>query len=539
MLELLRIRQLALIEDVEMEFPPGLVAITGETGAGKSFILKALDFLTGDKLTAGMVRPGAAKAVVEAVFSFPGEEYVVRRELSAESGRSRAFVNDDLASADTLKSLRARLLVMASQHGQTRLLQPAFQARLVDGFLDDPELPAKARAALAALAAVRAELSALAKRQEELLKSRELLEHQNALISKVKPQEGEEDELAERKRELAAAAAGAKASGEAVILLEDHQAGILNQLHELARRVKTLADADEAFADFLPAIEEASASLGDLSRLAKKSRFAVHDHELSQVEKRLFELSSLKRSLKRGLPEILALSAEIEANLNFLDACGLDEARLRREEKAKAKTARQILALLREKRQVAATAFGDKLRSALRGLGFNESVDVLFEFSESLAADAEPGGEPLYEHRPRLLWRPNPGQPAQPLDKIASGGELSRFFLAITGLRAEADEATLLFDEVDTGIGGNTLIMVGKRLSELAACRQVLVITHWPQIAALATGHFLVEKEVRDGQTYTSCQRLDAPQRARELARMAGGGELGRQTADQLLLFKS
>ena len=211
MLELLRIRDLALIEDAELEFAPGMNALTGETGAGKSFIVRAIDFLTGEPMSADLVRPGKDKAVVEAVFVLPrgselsganGGELIIRRELSADTGRSRVFVNDRLGSLDALRELRAGLVLHTSQHGQQKLLQPAHQARILDAFLPDQGVLAGRDAALAAVRAVQAARAELAAKVDVLARQREFLEFQRAEISKVAPLPGEEDDLLARKAAL-------------------------------------------------------------------------------------------------------------------------------------------------------------------------------------------------------------------------------------------------------------------------------------------------------------------------------------------------
>ena len=253
------------------------------------------------------------------------------------------------------------------------------------------------------------------------------------------------------------------------------------------------------------------------------------------MESRLWELSQLKRKLKRSLPEILALSAEIEENLSVLDNAGLDLARLARRREGLRRELAGVLAELDLAREQAAGAMAGRIEAELRGLGFSEHVRVLYEFKpvELFPADGELPA--LAERSARILFAPNPGQPPQPLDRIASGGELSRFLLALTSLRAENDEATLIFDEVDAGIGGLTLTRVGERLRELARHRQMLVITHWPQLAALAQRHFLVNKQVQHGQTETTCRDLEGEDLRQELSRMGGGGDQGRALADELL----
>jgi len=235
------------------------------------------------------------------------------------------------------------------------------------------------------------------------------------------------------------------------------------------------------------------------------------------------------------MPEVLALGREIEENLNFLDNAGLDFKRMDRLRGELRARLSATLDALDTARGEAAVALGARIEEELRGLGFSEHVRVLFEFVPVELFPADEAHPALTERAARLLFAPNPGQPPRPLDRIASGGELSRFLLALTSLRAGSDAATLIFDEVDAGIGGITLNRVGERLKQLAAKRQMLLITHWPQLAALAGRHFLVAKHVSDGQTETTVTGLNGQTLAEELSRMAGGGEQGQALAGKLL----
>jgi DNA repair protein RecN (Recombination protein N) len=234
------------------------------------------------------------------------------------------------------------------------------------------------------------------------------------------------------------------------------------------------------------------------------------------------------------LDEILSLREEIAANLSFLDSCELDRRHLATEEKILADQLAAVLSALNAARRETAPNLAGALEEELRGLGFSEHVKVEFAFS---SVPLHPGREDCAEEKARILWRPNPGQLPHPLDKIASGGELSRFLLALVSLltRRTEEEPTLIFDEVDSGVGGLTLNRVADRLEALARSRQILLITHWPQLAAKAGRHFQVRKEVRGGDTFTLCTRLDGEALRAELARMAGGGGMGRAVVQELL----
>lgn len=541
MLEFLRIQNLALIEDMELEFSPGLNVLTGETGAGKSFILKALTFLAGERLGADLVRPGAEKAQAEGLFIMPdGTEHILRRELTAESGRSRIFLNDALVSQEKIRELRPSLLLHSSQHGQQQLLSPVFQAGILDAFMAQPEVIEKKDRLIRELKAIAARRRELEERAAQLAQQREILEFQQQEIDKVNPLPGEEEELESLRQELRRVEAQSKTVEEALETLHGRTGGfddptsLVRGLEKMERLLHALAEDDESFQPDYEALTELAAGLRDLDGRLRRLAAASPEKEQERIEARLYTLAQLKRKLHRPMEHILALREEIAENLSFLDSCALDAKQLAREEEAACARLAAHLARLNPARREAAARLGRALEEELRGLGFSEHVAVGFAFSPHIL---HPGHDGCVEERARLLWRPNPGQPEQPLDKIASGGELSRFLLALVSLlsRKSGEEATLIFDEVDAGVGGLTLNRVAEKLGQLAADRQLLVITHWPQLAARSSRHFRVRKEVRGGDTFTLCERLSPDEQRKELARMAGGGPMGEALARELV----
>jgi len=533
MLEYLRIRGLALIDDMELEFGPGMNALTGETGAGKSFILKAINFVLGDKLTTDMVRPGRDKAQVEALFTRRDEngdeeEIVLRRELSAASGRSHFFLNGSLTSQDAVRALRPGLLFHVSQHGQQKLLQPAYQAALIDSFLPDSTLLLRKDSLLRELKAVADQRRHLLERMELLSEKRELLEMQQKEIEKVAPEEGEEEKLEAARTELRSTERLRSQYEQGLsLMLGGEGPGIISQLGELERLISALAQDDPSFAPSLDALLNFQEEARELTRRFRTTPTSQCEYDADELESRLYELAQLKRRLRRTIPEILQLQDEIRENLSFLDACGLDLHRLEKQERELSKKLHVILEECNSQRRIASAAFCTALEKELAGLGFNERVHVE---PEAVPHEVWPHVmdkvkvicPACVEERYRLLWAPNPGMKPQPLDKIASGGELSRFLLAVVGVRTSDEDAALIFDEVDAGVGGITLNRVSDRLHELASRRQLLLITHWPQLAARAAQHFYVHKEVRGDETFTICTPLDNTGRIAELKRMAG-----------------
>ena len=529
MLEYLRIRNLALIEDAELDFAPGMNVLTGETGAGKSFILKALGFLLGDRLGADMVRQGAEKAQVEAQFQMDGREIVIRRSLLAESGRSRLYVDDALRSQECVRSLREQLLAHASQHGQQQLLQPAFQARLMESTLKDPDLLRRRDELLEQLRSVEARRKELRAREAHLLERRDILEMQQQEIDRVAPEAGEEERLEEQRAIVRAAEQTREQYELALGLLHgEEEPGLLDMLGRLERCLHQMARTDDSVSEDADAVTALRQQLSHLSGRLRRPPLPEDMPDVEQMEERLYALAQLKRKLHRSLDEILELREEIRENISFLDACALDITLLDKEEKQLAAQLQEVLSALLPQRREAAADFARQLEEELRQLGFSEQVRVIPDF---MPQEVWPG---LMDEKVRILWAPNPGQAPQPLDRIASGGELSRFLLALMSVRPKAESATYIFDEVDAGVGGLTLNKLAEKLESLAKQRQMLVITHWPQLAARAQKHFQISKTIRDNATFTTCVPLDARQRHAELVRMAGGGQQGEALAASL-----
>lgn len=544
MLDYLRIQDLALIEDVALDFGSGVNVLSGETGAGKSFILKAINFLTGDKLGTGLVRPGKEKASAEAIFRLPGgEELFIRRELMADSGRSRLFINDKLSSQESLLALRPSLILHTSQHGQQKLLQSSYQNKVLDGFMARPELTARRDEAVKKLSDIALRKEELTERFTELSGRRELLEFQQQEIDKVAPKDGEEDELEEARSSIREADSRNEAVEQALMALhgEDNGGGLMDSLAMLERAVKQLAALDESYSAGLETIDSMYPGLKELSsslrRASGKGAGPRGDWDVEAIESRLFAIAQLKRKLRKSLPEILAMRQEINDNIAFLDSCALDLKQLEREEAAACDSLAAVLAELNPAKRKAAGELKTALEAELRELGFSEEVELEFMFSPK---ELFTGRADCSEEQARIFWKPNPGQAAQPLDKIASGGELSRFLLALVTLLARRMEEApvLIFDEVDSGVGGITLNRVADKLRRLGEDRQIILITHWPSLAATARRHFFVKKEVIDGETYTRCHQLKNEEVLDEIARMGGGGEQGFALARELLAVK-
>lgn len=553
MLEYLHISNLALIEDMELEFGPGMNVLTGETGAGKSFILKALGFLLGDRLKADMVRPGADRAHVEALFSLkeplvlPGDDeadadkdadestddglqLVLRRDLLA-SGRSRLTVNGSLKPQSYARELREQLISYTSQHGQQKLLQPAYQDALMEQTMGRQDLLDERARMLAGLEEVRSKRLAIEAKRAKLIEMRDLLEMQQQEIDKVNPKPGEDEELEEIRLKVRRQEEANRDYDTALTMLygSGRDMGLLDAVGEFYRHLENMARHDEQLQSSVEAVSALNQELQQLgASLRHPPQLDDMPDDIENVERRLYELSTLKRKLRRTLPQILNLKAEIEEKISFLDVCELDIRTLQREEAAKVAELRELVERIRPLRHASCAIFARALEGELKGLGFSDQVRVLPDFCPKKL------WEGVEDESVRILWAPNPGQPAQPLDRIASGGELSRFLLALAGVLPSAVNATFIFDEVDSGVGGVTLNHLAQRLEDLAARHQMLLITHWPQIAARADRHFQIVKVVREARTYTLCTPLQGEKLHAELVRMGGGGDQGEALARAL-----
>lgn len=529
MLEYLRIRNLALIEDAEMEFSDGINVLTGETGAGKSFILKAIGFLLGDRMNANMVRSGAQRSQVEAVFKMDDSEIILRRELIAESGRSRLYVNDKLHAQDGLKNLRPKLISMTSQHAQQELLLPSFQARLFDAIFPDKELLAKRDDILSMLHNNNTLLKNIKDKCKNISDQRDILEFQLESIEKVNPQPGEEESLDDARQKLRSEKDKRFFFQKALNLLYgENFPGLLEQLGDFEQLLIKIDNNKDEFTKERETLATLRGQLNNLASTWRNCPDSGDDINIDDIEERLFTLAQLKRKLKRSLPQIIKLRKEIIASLSFLDSCRIDIANLKKKENELTEKLVDIQNKILPIRETITREFISKLETSLIELGFSDHVHVIAE-----PVEQNIWGE-VNDKKIRLLWAPNPGQAPQPLDKIASGGELSRFLLALTSLQDNADGITYIFDEVDSGVGGMTLNKLADKLDSLAHNRQILLITHWPQLAVRAKRHFMISKTVKNNNTYTLCSMLEGKERKKELSRMAGGGKQGAALANLL-----
>ena len=525
MLRFLRIQHLAVIDRLELEFAPGLTVLTGETGAGKSILVGAVGLLVGGRASADLVRTGEDQAVIEALFdTSDGRELIVRREISAQ-GRSRALINDSLVTSAALREMCGGLVDLHGQHEHQRLLDPAAHLDVLDAFGGFADLRAETASAFAAWQAVRTERDRLLTGEREKAARAEFIRFQLAEIDRVGPLPGEDDELTATRQVLANADKLQRLCDEAYTALYEGDDAALAALGVVWRKVGDLAALDARFNPYLDAREAVKSQLEDLAFFLRSYAANVEGSpaRLQEIEDRLAALERLKKKHGPSLDDVIATAGRLRRDLHDIEHAAertveLDRA-LTSAREAYTGRARALYAARRK----AAPDFSARLERALGDLAMTRTrCEVRLTDPADEAHWSERGCE-----TGEFFISPNPGEDLRPLARIASGGELSRIMLALKTLAStDAPGKTLIFDEVDAGIGGAVADVVGKRLQALAAGFQVLCITHLPQIAAYGTSHFRIVKSVRKDRTVTEVNRLTGPEREQEMARMIGGADI-------------
>ena len=539
MIRFLGIRDLAIVDTLECEFDAGFNVLTGETGAGKSIIVGALGLLLGERSSSNAVRTGAKCAVVQAAFETScGDEKIVRREVPA-SGRGRIFIDDTLSSAATLKKLGAGLVDIHGQHAHQALLDPRNHLRLLDTYGArrtgaDPTRAVKTR--YEQWRDARTLLAEAEQRAHDRAERVDALTFALAEIDRVAPKPGEDGQLLTERNRLANAEKLQALAGGAYAALYEQDDSVISLLAAIWRQVDELARLDPSFASYLETRGTIDSTLDELARALRSCAADIETtpDRLAHVESRLAEIERLARKYGGQLDTILERRQTITAELD----------------RAAHETTRhtELVVALQAARDAYLAAAGELSASRAHWAGAlapaleTESKDLAiangrFEVRlESGLPEARWSARGTDEAE--LFFSANPGEDLQPLSRVASGGELSRVMLALKTLAATDDAGkTLVFDEVDAGIGGDAAYRVGERLRALGEHFQVLCVTHAPQLAAHATTHFQVTKEVAGGRTRTRIERLAEDRRAVELSRLmtgrAGGAALA--GAEELL----
>ena len=548
MLTELRVRDLATIADVTLQLGPGLNVLTGETGAGKSMLIDALSLLLGERAAGGSVRPGAAKSVVEGAFEgidaatrrrieevgldIEDGRVVVRREVSSE-GRSRAWVNGSPTTAAVLAQLGALLVDLHGQHETQSLLHAEAQREILDAFAHaEPEKTAVAEAHVA-VSKLRAEESGLAARRDEVRRRADYLRHVVGEIDGAKIKPGEDETLQLESRRLSQAGTLVEQAQRIVEALEGEAGNALGALGVADRALTSLEKLDPSVSPWREMLDAGYANLSELTRVASDYAGSVQEdpERLTFVERRRDLLSRLSGKYGAALHEVLATRDKAAEELELLDTADTDLRALAARRTAAEGALRIAADALSARRREAADRLARGVNRLLPQLGLPGG-----KLSVTLVPLSEAGAHG--QESVQLDVQLNVGLEAKPLAKVASGGELSRLMLALKVVLVKHDAiATLVFDEVDQGIGGETGAQVGSALAEVAERHQVLVITHLPQIAARADGHLVVAKQARAGIATSDVQALHGEDRVNEIARMLGDteGDAARRHAQALL----
>lgn len=553
MLLQLSIRDIALIDRLTLSFGPGLTVLTGETGAGKSIIVGSLDFVLGGKADRDRIAGGAERGRVEALFDISALPRVqsalaemgletedgllpVCREI-LQSGRSVCRVAGEVVTVAQLRAVMAPLLDLHGQHAHQSLLDPAKHLQFLDALGD-----AEHRAAVERVRALYGEWSAIARALREIetndrerARREDMLRFQLEELDGAKLRAGEEDELTRQRALMRNAEKIRSGLEEAYGALSGDETGelpgALDALQQAAKALGGLSKYDGRFealsVQLNDAMYAAESVAGELDGLREEC--GVDPRRLEQVESRLDQLDRLRRKYGATTVEMIAFRERVRAELDSTASSEEKREALKKQEKATKAAFMKEAQALSEARRALAKACEGRVAAQLAALEMKSAV-----FEVAFSEDAAPSADGLDAVEFRLSA--NRGEPPRPLQKAASGGELSRVMLALKCVEAENDGVpTLVFDEIDTGVGGATGVAIAEKLREVGAKRQVLCVTHLPQIAATARTQFWVEKSVRDGRTYTDARELDTDGRVEAVAQMLGGGETARAHARAMI----
>jgi DNA repair protein RecN (Recombination protein N) len=552
----LRVENYAVIDNVVVEFGAGLNLLTGETGAGKSILIDALALLLGEKAYSDVVRHGAEKATVAAVYESDdpaiaevleengidgaGSEIILRRDI-AVNGKSRVFINNQPATVAVLKALAPRLAVIHAQNQAILMFDPPERLALLDAAAG-LTLGGVAEA-YACWKEVARRIAELEQGEQEKLRLVDLWKFQLKEICEANPTPEEDQKLESEKRVLANSERVYGAAMGAFEVLYELEESAIARLRAAAKHLEELSRFDESFKEPLGQLESARITVEDVATTLRDfaDNIDASPERLAEVEDRLAILDKLRRKYGKTLDDVLAFQQDIAARLNELENKDELLAALRKELAAAAANYLSEARSLSKRRYEIAQKLEKKVEGEINDLAMKAKFKI-----EVSGADEENNWTASGFDRVAYLISTNPGEPMAPIEEIASGGELSRVMLALKAsveagrLHAKDSDAqrSLVFDEIDAGIGGRAADAVGKKLKALSRTKQVLCITHLPQIASFADRHFLIEKHESAGRTRTTVRVLDAEERRREIARMLSGAkvtEASLQNAEQLL----
>ncbi len=564
MLSLLKIKNIALIDSLEVEFGNGLNLLTGETGSGKSIIVDSLGALTGDRVSSELIKEGESAARIEGLFSVCTNktlqeicdesgveiddaaeiEMIVRRELSL-SGKNRIFVNNQLVTQAFLKSIGIFLVDIHGQGEQASLFDPASHLEMLDEYARLKNLRQTVATAYRNWSATKTELGMLEKDEAEKLQLLDILRFQVAEIKKVTLKPGDEQALEEEKKLLNNVEKLSTLSEDAYSLLYENNESTIATLEKALRKVEELAQYDSKFGEYLEGLRSAQAIVEDLSFTARdfRSHLEFSPERLEEIEGRLAEISRLTRKYGGTVESVLAHLRESEERLENIETAELREAELNAKLKLLRSEYVKAAGELHGERVRAAVKFAKEIEANLKAVALEKAR---FEIRVDAPAKGELDNEDSAVgftakgfDRVEYYFSANVGESPKPLAKVASGGEASRLMLILkTTAKTNEGEKTAVFDEIDAGIGGRVAEAVGLKLKELANTQQVLCVTHQPQVASKADLHFVVEKAVLKDRTTIGVRELNAAEQVEEVARMLAGERItdaARENAREML----
>lgn len=542
MLELLHIENIAIIEAADIEFAPGFNALTGETGAGKSIVIDSLSAVLGQRTSRELIRTGADKAFVSAAFSGTAPELtetlgiqpeadgtlLLQREIQTD-GKNVCRVNGRPVTVGQLRALGARLLNIHGQHDGQQLLDEEQHIVYLDSFGRVESLAITYAEKYKNFTDIRRQIGALQMDEAEKARRVDTLQYQIEELRRAKLKSGEEEELTARRGMLRNAEKflGAVAGADYALNGDDSGSGALSALRQAQDALSGVRHLDDAFGQLYERLGEAYSEVYDIAATVedKRGELDVSPGELDRVESRMDLLYRLKKKYGATVEDMLDYQARCEAELAQIEDAGDTLARLEQALSKAEKEARQAAQALSDARKAAADRLTAQILTELQQLDMGK-IRFAVDFAEK-PLDSD-GMDTV-----RFLMSANVGEELRPIHKIASGGELARIMLAMKNVLSEQDHVgTMVFDEVDTGVSGRAAQKVAEKMARISRRKQVLCVTHLPQLAAMADTHFSVEKGERGGRTYTEVRRLDREQRRRELARLTGGSHVSQTMLD-------
>jgi len=554
----LHIKNFAIIDQLTISFPRGLTILSGETGAGKSIIIGALNLLLGGRASADLIRSSEEEASVKAIFDIShrsslaqrltdwgmevGDDSLLIRRIISRSGKGKTFIGNHLATINMLGNLGEELINISGQHEHQLLLKPDQHLEIVDAFGELMPLRNSYASHFHQLLSLTRELNALIQAKQRRGERIELLRFQIKEITDANLHPGEEEQLREERSILNSSEKLFQTTKKAYETIYADKGSVLEQLKNALRELKEPSQIDARLSPLFSTLESSVFQVEDLALSLRDyyQKIEFDPGRLEEIESRLAEIHALKKKYGETIEKILAYREKAESELKELTESGEKIEELKGAQEKLDKETLELALRLSQERKKSAAVLKEKVEKELASLGMKKTVFEVKAAGASAKGEGREniiiGNHSLHEKGMddlEFLISPNPGEELKPLSRIASGGELSRIILALKRIIAQEEEvSTLIFDEVDAGIGGATAEVVGRKLKEISRRHQVLCITHLPQIACFADTHYSITKETRKGRTFTLLKKLESEARIEELSRMLGGKEITIKTRE-------